>query len=911
MEFKFDANQDYQLEAVAAVTDLFEGHARTDEVFSFDEMGIRANPQNLDWGRIRENLRRVQERNGLPLDDDLAYIEGEVEVEGETMRNVKFPNFTVEMETGTGKTYVYLRTALELYTRYGFRKFIVVVPSVAVREGVIKTLHVTERHFKDLYQNPAFRYYAYDSGRLSQVRSFAQSDGLEIMVMTIQSFQGEHVVLRQERDQLQGARPIRFIQATKPILILDEPQNMESEDRIRALCDLNPLFALRYSATPRNAYNLVYRLTPLEAYKRGLVKKIEVAGLTEAGVVRPYIAFKDVRRTSRSIRAKLAVYRLTAAGGTQLKEITVRSGDDLEIKTNNPAYRGYQVDEVNADSITFTNGLFVSLGEVVGPDKEAIFRAQIRYTLETHFQKQHRLKPHGIKVLSLFFVDRVASYVGENGEEGLVKRLFREEFESLTARFPDWEDLLPSWKGKTPDELQAAYFAEKTKKGGVVYYEEESNKEAREAFQRAYQLIMQNKERLLSFDEPVSFIFSHSALREGWDNPNIFQICTLHQTSSLIRKRQEIGRGVRLCVNQNGERVFDPSLNRLTVVANQSYEEYVQQLQDEFVADHTEGYKPSEAPKKPGDRPRDTYRRTKHLHDPLFLELWEKIKHRTRYRLSVDSRRLIEEVASELDKISFSIPHIEVAKAVLEAEEDGLTQRVVVKPKKYGVSSRPPMPNLLELVVELLERTSPPVRVTRRTILEILRRMKNQEAIRKNPQAFAAQLAQILKKRLADQLVGGIRYEKTGEWYDAGQIFKEEFVAYVERLKRDVDGRPLEKSLYEAVELDSEVEKDFVHQLERDPRVILYVKLPRGFTVPTPLGLYRPDWAVLLEEQDAHGNPTGQKLYLVQETKETEHLHDLRPEERRKVQCGQAHFKSIGVSYALGPQLHVPEVGER
>lgn len=872
MELKFDANQDYQLEAIAAIVDLFGGHARIDEPFALGGASVRPNPQDVDWDRVRDNLRRVQERNGLSPDPDLAYLEGEAELEGGQTVPVRFPNFTIEMETGTGKTYVYLRTALELYIRYGFRKFIVVVPSVAVREGVLKTLQITDRHFRALYQNPLYRYYAYDSGKLSLVRSFAQSDGLEIMVMTIQAFQGERTVFLQERDQLQGARPIHLVQATRPILILDEPQNMESEDRIRALVDLNPLFALRYSATHRNMYNLVYRLTPLEAYKRGLVKKIEVAGLVEAGAARPYIELVEVRRAPRHIEGRVRVYRLRASGATKLQEVTVRSGDDLEAKTNNPLYRGYQVDEVNADFVSFTNGLVVYLGQAAGPDREAIFRAQIRYTLETHLHKQRRLKPHGIKVLTLFFVDQVKSYMGENGTEGLVKRLFREEFEDLTRQpaYADWQDLMPAWKGKTPNDLQAAYFAEKARKNGITYFEEETSKEAREAFQQAYRLIMHEKERLLSFNEPVAFIFSHSALREGWDNPNIFQICTLNQTASLVKKRQEIGRGVRLCVNQEGERVFDQNLNRLTVVANQSYEDYARQLQAEFVEDGIEGYKPSEAPKTPGERPRDTYRRTKDLTDPLFVELWEAIKYRTRYRISVDSDRLVREVVDELDGLEVPRAYVTLSKAVIEVENGALIPRETVGTREYGATSRPPMPNLFVVVGELLQRTSPPVRVTRRTIWEILRRTRN-PGLRENPHGFASILARILKEKLAEQLAEGIRYEKTGQWYEASQIFLEEFTAYVERIKREADGRPMSKCLYEAVEVDSKVEEQFADQLERDPRVLFYVKLPRGFTVPTPLGNYIPDWAVLVVEQDVHGEPV-RKLYLVHETKDTDNL---------------------------------------
>ncbi len=905
MQFKFDANQQYQLDAVAAAIDLFAGMGKTEATFQLTETTIRPNTLRIGWDQMHENLRRVQQRNGLSPDSELAYLDGDTEsAEGRTIK-VRFPNFTLEMETGTGKTYVYLRTILELHSRYGFRKFLVVVPSVAVREGVLKALQMAEQHFRSLYQNPPFRFYAYDSGKLSLVRGFSQADGLEVMVLTIQAFQSERTVLRQERDQLQGARPIHLIQATRPILILDEPQNMESCDRRQALVDLNPLFALRYSATHRDLYNLIYRLTPLDAYKSGLVKKIEVAGLVETGTAKPYIELMEIVRGPRHIKARVRVQQLMASGVIVPRVRVVRSGDDLEAKTHNPLYRGYQVDEVNVGFVSFTNGVSVYQGQAVGPDREAIWRSQIRYTLETHFHKQRFLTPHGVKVLTLFFVDHVKDYVDELGTEGLVRRLFREEFQRLTrdSDYANWQQFLPGWKGQTVENLQAAYFAQKVSGRGVAYFEEESSREARDAFQQAYQLIMREKERLLSWDEPVAFIFSHSALREGWDNPNIFQICPLHHTASLIRKRQEIGRGVRLSVNQDGERIMDQTLNRLTVVSNQSYEDYARQLQAEFVEDGTVGYEPSKAPETPGGRPRDIYRRAKDLTNSLFLELWNAIKHRTRYRISLDSERLIQEVVKELDHIEIPPPQVTVGKAVLEVQRDELVPEVAVADRTYGEASKPPMPNLLELINDHLQRTSYPVRLTRRTILEILRRTRN-PGMQENPHGFAQVVARILKEKLADQLSDGIRYEKTRQWYEASQMFLEEFTAYADRIKQEANGRPLTKSLYEAVEVESGVEERFADQLERDPRVLLYIKLPRRFVVRTPLGGYVPDWAVLVEQRDIHGAPIN-KLSLVHETKDTEVLSELAPDERRKVQCGRAHFTALGTQYVFGPDLKI------
>lgn len=895
MEFKLDAHLEYQLRAIQSVVDLFDGHPRTEVTFTLDQIGIQPNVLALEPDKLLANLRRVQERNSLPVDEELAFIEEATEDLG----LIRFANFTLEMETGTGKTYVYLRTALELYARYGFRKFIVVVPSVAVREGVLKSLEIVEKHFRTLYQNPPLRYYVYDSSKLSQVRTFAQSDGLEIMIMTIQSFQAENVVLRQERDQLQGDKPIRLIQATRPVLILDEPQNMESEDRIRALAYLNPLFALRYSATHRSVYNLVYRLTPLDAYRLGLVKKIEVAGLVEHGSNRPYIRLDAVQVDRRTLKAKLLVDKLLRSSVLKRGVVTVRPGDNLEEKTGHVAYRGYIVEEIGSGFVRFTPGLELMEGQEVGPDKEAIFRAQIRYTIREHFQKQRRLRGKGIKVLSLFFLDRVASYVNEDGNNGIALHLFRQEFNNLKKEFPEWATL-------EPDLTQTAYFAQKISKKGckVTYFEEESSNDARAAFKEAYELIMRSKERLLSFEEPVCFIFSHSALREGWDNPNIFQICTLNQTASVIRKRQEIGRGIRLCVNQNGERVFDRHYNVLTVVTNESYQDYVSKLQTEYredLGDAAHGPKPGNAL----DRTHEECRRSKDLTDPAFLEIWEKIKDKTRYVLTVDSDKLIQDVVAELNQEQVSPPAIEVTKAVVDIEGDALTAKLVTAPKVYGETSRPPFPNLFEVIDNLMKHSSPPIRVTRRTLLDILRRTTNQQGMLKNPQAFAAALVRILREALADQLVDGIRYEKTGCWYEASQIFLDEFMAYADRIKRQTaDGKPLSKSMYDGIEVESDFENRFADELEGNPEIEFYVKLPSRFKIPTPIGAYNPDWAIVLQERDPHGNLIAHRLYFIQETKETSRESELRSnDERRKVVCGRAHFRSLGVPYRVGPTL--------
>jgi type III restriction enzyme len=525
MQFKFDANQVFQIRAIESIVDLLEGQPCLKGEIRFasqSSMAAIANSLDLSEEEILFNLQKIQIENGLRADTNLHLIEKEIETENGINR-VLFYNFSVEMETGTGKTYVYLRTIFELFRRYGMRKFIIVVPSVAIREGVIKTLEVTEKHLGELYDNTPCRYYIYDSANLSQVRQFALSNSIEIMVMTIDSFNKASNVIHQSTDRLQGETPVRLVQAARPILILDEPQNMESELRISALATLNPLFALRYSATHRNPYNLVYRLTPYEAYRQGLVKKIEVAGVEKENDENQVLLRLDgIKTEKKTVTALIAIHKLMADGNIKEQVFSIHPGDCLEEKANRPEYADFVVEEISvADGcVLFSNGTELRLGESRGADKKAIFDAQIRYTIGEHFRKQKRFKDTGIKVLSLFFIDRVDNYALK---EGIIRQLFNKAFNELKGG-SDWGDT-------DPEKVQAAYFAARRTKTGDLIFEDSKTGES-EKDREAYDLIMHDKERLLSFDEPTCFIFSHSALREGWDNPNIFQICTLREVGT-------------------------------------------------------------------------------------------------------------------------------------------------------------------------------------------------------------------------------------------------------------------------------------------------------------------------------------------------------------------------------------------
>jgi len=789
-----------------------------------------------------------------------------------------FPNFSIEMETGTGKTYVYIRTALELAREFGLSKFLVIVPSVAVREGVLQTLTATHDHLAGLYPDVAYRWEAYSSDNLTQVRNFALSDGVEFLVMTLDSFNKASNVMLQASDRLQGEMPVDLISQTRPILILDEPQNMESELSIRSLGRLAPLCALRYSATHRNPYNPIYRLTPFDAYRLGLVKRIEVAAAQRASADQlPYLRLDAIRAGPRSMQAKLTVRKRYKSGAIKDASVTVRPGDSLEQKTQRGEYAGYDVDEIDAlrSLVRFSSGAEIALNDSVGGDIEPLFREQIRYTIEEHFRKQERLRPAGLKVLSLFFIDRVDNYARP---DGLIRRLFVEEFSKLRDEYPEWRDT-------DPDSVQAAYFAQRRQQGDMRFIDSR-NGETRED-QAVYNLIMRRKERLLSFDEPVAFIFSHSALREGWDNPNIFQICTLSSARSEMRKRQEIGRGVRLAVDQSGARVHDEQANVLTVIANESYEKYVAQLQKEI----EDEYGPDGLPPPPGNahQRRNATRRNEAFHSVDFQLLWAQIKHKTRYHVVIDSERLIQDAADDLKAATIAPPRIVVQKAAVRVGSEDRFEAVAMsaaRPVTIEESGR--APDVVGAIIDILGRDNPPLRLTRRTVAGIIRNAGRLQDVRRSPQEFATVTARILKRQLRQRLLDGIVYERIGETYGDEQWSESEpsWEQYLVAASR---------SLYDRVPVDSATERRFVIEADARTDVRLFAKLPRWFTVPTPLGLYNPDWAIVMDGSDG-----GSRLFLVRETKSATDPLELRGKESLKTVAGEAHFaQALQVDYRV------------
>ena len=661
LHLQFDPNQEYQQQAVDSVVRLFDGLPRGETAFSLggEIVPNLAPGDTLDESWLYENLCAVQQdtvlQNDRPLETgmQLETDQGLV-LEGAGYESWRCPHFTVEMETGTGKTYVYLRTIYELRARYGFGKFIVVVPSIAIYEGVVKNFEVTRGHFRALYGNETVNLIRYDGAQLSRLRSFATSTFCEIMVMTLDSFNKASNVLYKPTEKLQGELlPYQFLQETRPILILDEPQNMESEKSKEALRTLHPLFALRYSATHRSNPNRVYRLTPFDAYQKNLVKKIQVLGVTEQeNFNRPFLALQSVSGTGAAIRATVRTY-VQQGGATREQDLVLKQSDDLYAKTKRDEHAGgYVVAEINVGEkwVQFENGLRLDSSAAIGAMRREIFRAQIERTIETHFKTQTRLRARGIKVLSLFFIDRVANYTGQ---KGIIRQLFDECFDRLKQDYPEWH-------GQGAAEVQAGYFAQvKGKTGENVVVEtrdvDENEKKAdeRKAEKAAFELIMKAKEQLLGFAEPVSFLFAHSALREGWDNPNVFQICTLNQTISESRKRQEIGRGLRLCVDQSGARVLGDEVNVLTVTANTSYKQYAEDLQKEYrTAGDEEPPSPTDAGKAPARRNEAIFAHKE------FRRLWDNLAKPVTPQFNLDTEQLITDCVNRLSRHPFSVPKI-------------------------------------------------------------------------------------------------------------------------------------------------------------------------------------------------------------------------------------------------------------
>ncbi len=880
MKFHFDSNQSYQQEAIKAVTDLFEGQPLQASDYSFStgfgsmnysENGL-GNKLLLTEEQIIKNFKEVQARNNIkPAHQAFQGM-----------------HFTVEMETGTGKTYVYLRTIYELNRLYNFKKFIIVVPSIAIREGVLKNLEITHQHFQMIYENVPVNFEVYDSKNISSLRNFAFSTAIQILVINIDSFAKDDNIINKSNDKLTGKRPIEFIQNCSPIVIVDEPQNMETDNRKKAIENLNPLFTLRYSATHSNLYNQVYSLSPVKAYDLGLVKQIEVDSvLTENDLNDTFIQLEKIIPGKKRINIKLKI-DVNSANGVTKKVITAKVGDDLyKLSNERELYKnGFIIEDINAtDSIVvFSNGLSIREGESKGGMTDELMQFMIRKTVEEHFRKERMLLGKGIKVLSLFFIDRVSNY-----------REYDANFVAQKGKFANWfEDIynteinkpLNSFLPKSPVEsVHDGYFSSDNKKrfkdtGGETAADDDT-----------YKLIMQHKERLLDIATPLKFIFSHSALREGWDNPNVFQICTLNETKSDIKKRQEIGRGLRLPVDQYGQRIFDKKINRLTIIANESYDDFAKALQQEITAEC--GVDFSGRIKDVRQRKTISYRKDFKT-DPKFLELWEKIKQKCRYKVNYESGKLIA-LASEAMKDRVKMPETRKA-AIVSIKKKLLISEVGIENELVSNTNAEydQVFEIPDVLAYIQQRTG----LTRNTIFEILKQSGRVGELLINPQLFMDNAVNVIKTELEKLMIDGIKYEKIDEEVFEMSLFDNDNTDTWFNPETDLAIKNPDKTIFQDImPLDSTVEQKFGGDCDTSVNVEFYFKLPSNFKINTPIGTYNPDWAVVHENE--------KKAYLIVETKGKN--QELRGSELLKIRCGLEYFKHLdGVSYIRA--YSVPEL---
>ena len=850
MQIKFEGDLEYQRDAVESVVDLFSGQEKSGEpLLSIMNNKVVSNKLDISEDRIFRNYEKIKARNNI---------------ESTTVRSTPL-EFSIEMETGTGKTYVFLRTILELSRNYGLQKFIIVVPSVAIREGVFKTLKITKSHFNHLYPDVPYNFYEYNSKKLRIVRQFSGNNSVQIMVLTLASFNKETNRMNNYIDQLNGDKPIELISMTNPIVIIDEPQKMETEKAYQSIAMLNPLLKLRYSATHRVIHNLLYQLTPVDAYEKNLVKKIEVLSVVEdKDINETVIKCLDITPGKSSLKAKLEVFKKQKTG-QKLSKITVKKNDDLYLKTGLDEYKGYKVSEIDASKniVKFQNQTIIHKGTGIGTNRKEIMRRQIYYTIKEHFEKQRKMRELDVKVLSLIFIDKVDNYLAP---DAFIKKAFLEEFKKIKVDYPEYANF-------NGEETHSGYFS-KRKRDSSIRQDKET-----------FNLIMRDKERLLSFSEPVMFIFSHSALREGWDNPNIFNICTLNESNSEVRKRQEVGRGLRLPVNILGNRVKEGiDAGVLTVIANRSYSEYVSGLQKEYPS-HI-GMTVKERLCNNARERRKIQLIEEKVHDLEFEKLWRKIAKKTEYHVKIDTQRLIDSCISTLREIQESDieqPQISANKISLSSLGTDIEYQLIGDEGSYL--------NKQYNVPEIIERICRETKLTRKTIFSILSGAENLELIYKNPKQYVYLVSKAIKDTLNDFLLDGVKYTETGEKWGM-----ELFDYNVESYKGSTQN--VNKSIYDAIIFDSKGEREFAERLDADDKVKLFLKLPRKFVVFTPIGEYNPDWAIIFESRDLDGSIRS-KLYLVTETKFVDDSNNLRKREEKKIKYASKHFKAIEMDFEI------------
>lgn len=998
-------HQKFQADAANAVCEVFAGQPNGSAKYLLDQgsSGYVSGAEDITfdsfgWGNrklvpeltdsaILANIRRIQLANGLAPSEKL---EGRY-------------NLTIEMETGVGKTYTYIKTMYELNKRYGWSKFIIVVPSIAIREGVYKSFSVTQEHFAEEY-GQKIRYFIYNSSQLTRVEQFASENAISAMIINSQAFNARGRDARRiymKLDEFQSRRPIDIIAKTNPILIIDEPQSVEGKQTKERLKEFHPLFTLRYSATPRESYNMVYRLDAIEAYNRNLVKKIAVKGVSASGTTatKGYVYLEGLNLSHGAPKASLQ-FDIRGASGVRTCTRIVGEGYDLYPNSNElEEYRdNYIVKRIDGrdESVEFLNGLKLYVGNVVGKvNEDQLRRIQIRETILSHLERERELYRRGVKVLSLFFIDEVSHYrqydAAGQAQNGLFATMFEEEYTDIVSTLPEkfGEDAYFRYLQAIPAEKTHAGYFSVDKKGHMTNSKLGDRKAKTSDDADAYDLIMKNKELLLDLDpnrSPVRFIFSHSALREGWDNPNVFQICTLKQSSSEVRKRQEVGRGLRLCVNQAGERM-DANLlgnevqdiNVLTVIASESYESFAEGLQHEiaeavpdrprivdadlfenkllhsaagetiavdkamanaivyglikqdyidsrgtltekFFAERRNGtlqFAPEAAGYEDSvlqilnsvysDRAvtiEDARRNNIELQVdrdklamPQFKALWKRINAKSVYTVKFDSDELVRHCVEALDqrlnvrKIYFRVEEGEMnkirSKEALESRE--AFQRTDTG--RYSAARRISVNSAVkyDLIGKLVEETG----LTRHTVVQILTGIQKAvfDQFKDNPEEFIIKAAQLINDEKATAIIQHITYHCLDDRYDTN-VFTEPII----KGKLGDNAIKTQKHLYDYLVSDSQTERDFAQAMDAAREVAVYVKLPGGFYISTPVGRYNPDWAIAFYEG------TVEHIYFVAETKGSMQSMQLREIEKAKIHCAHEHFRAISggnVVYAM------------
>lgn len=996
LQFK---HQKFQADAAKAVVDVFAGqpyltptyrmdrgsdtHQLTLEAMSFT--GWRNEPivPELSDQVVLEHLNKIQRANQIAPSPRL---EGRY-------------NLTIEMETGVGKTYTYIKTMYELNQHYGWSKFIVVVPSVAIREGVYKSFQVTQEHFAEEY-GKKIRFFIYNSAQLTEIDRFASDSSINVMIINSQAFNARGKDARRiymKLDEFRSRRPIDIIARTNPILIIDEPQSVEGKQTRERLKEFNPLFTLRYSATHRSdsIYNMVYRLDAMEAYNKKLVKKIAVKGITESGSTATdgYVYLEGINLSKADPTATI---QFDYMGKSGLRKISRKVGIGYNLYDNSgevtklEEYKnGFVVKAIDGrdDSLEFLNGVKLYAGDVVGKvSEEQLRRIQIRETILSHIERERQLFYKGIKVLSLFFIDEVAHYkqydAAGQPHNGIFAEMFEEEYNDIlsTMQLGIGEDeYLKYLKSIKAEDTHAGYFSV-DKKGHMTDSKLGDKKERTSDDKDAYDLIMKNKELLLDRDpkkSPVRFIFSHSALREGWDNPNVFQICTLKQSSSEVRKRQEVGRGLRLCVNQDGERMDANvlgndvhNINILTVIASESYDSFAKGLQSEMaeaVADRPRAVTPelfqgkvlrdvsgneqvvdaalaqaicydliingyvdrkgALTDKYFADKANNQVKIAEEAADcadsvlaildfvysdsalkpenarsnnvelqvdpdklamPEFKALWSRINSKSVYVVDFDTQELIQKAIQSLDKdLRVSKIYFRVESGSMEEvkSKESLLEGSSFSKKKSEMYSQDKQVRAnsavkYDLVGKLVEETS----LTRKAIIAILTGIQpavfNQ--FRENPEEFIINASSLINDQKATAIIQHITYHVLDDRYDT-DVFTEPTL----KGRLGTNAMKADKHLYDHILYDSTNERDFAKDLDVDSHVAVYVKLPDGFYISTPVGRYNPDWAIAFYEGKV------KHIYFVAETKGSMRSMQLRDIEKAKIHCAREHFKAI------------------